>query len=254
MEPVADLLGGAGDRLCVVPDARMGAVPFPALFDGEHHLVDRWAITVSPTLVAAAGPVQPVVTPSRALVVAVADEGTPEMDEEARRVAGLLPGCTLLVDAEATVERFSQEVSGAGLVHVACHGTYRPDNPLFSRLRLRDRWMTSAEIVQLDLRGALVVLSACDSGTHGRASEPVGLGWALLAAGAAGVLVSQWPVDDAATRTLMGSLYERLVAGTPPDEALRQAQRHAAEQQPHPFFWGAFTYLTGPRTLDKDPR
>ena len=85
--------------------------------------------------------------------------------------------------------------------------------------------------------GALVVLSACESGSHGRRAEPVGIGWAFLAAGAAGVLVSHWPVDDAATATLMSALYEHLSAGEPPDSALRLAQLHAAEFQPHPFYW-----------------
>lgn len=252
LAPVEDLLDGVGDRLCIVPDGRMGSVPYPALFDGECHLVERWAVTVSPTLVDAARSSPQLDPGGRALVAAVADEYAPAMADEARLVAELLPNSRTLVAEDATVEAFAGAVSGAGLVHIACHGIYRPENPLFSRLRLWDRWMTSAEIVQLDVRGALVVLSACESGTHGRSTEPVGLGWAFLAAGAAGVLVSHWPVDDVATATLMTSLYQLLAAGEPPDRALRTAQLHAAESQPHPFYWGAFSYLVNPRV--EDPR
>ncbi len=246
LEPVAELLTDRGDRVCIVPDGRMGAVPFSALFDGERHVIERWAITVAPTLVPAGRPDLTVDVEGSATVVAVADEYAPAMDEEARLVVGLLPRSDLLAGDAATVAEFTRSVTGKHLVHVACHGVYRPDNPLFSRLRLTDRWMTSAEIVQLDLRGALVVLSACESGSHGRTAEPVGLGWAFLAAGAAGVLVSHWPVDDAATATLMSALYEHLSAGEPPDSALRLAQLHAAEFQPHPFYWGAFSYLVNP--------
>lgn len=252
LEPVAGLLTDVGDQLCIVPDGRMGAVPFPALFDGEHHLVERWAITTAPTLVPADRLDLVVRAGASATVVAVADEYAPAMDEEARLVVDLLPAATLLVGDDATVEAFSRSVTGRDLVHVACHGVYRPENPLFSRLRLTDRWMTSAEIVQLDLSGALVVLSACESGTHGRSAEPVGLGWAFLAAGASGVLVSHWPVDDAATSTLMTTLYEHLAAGTPPDRALRLAQLHAAESQPHPFYWGAFSFLVSPLAPEKE--
>ncbi len=250
MAPVEDLLTQVGERLCIVPDTRMGAVPFAALYDGSQHLLDRWAITVAPTLVPS-GRSHPT-SAAAATVVAVSDEFAPATDEEARRVASRLPGSTLLAGEEATVERFTRQVVGADLVHLACHGVHRPENPLFSRLRLHDRWMTSAEIVQLDLRGALVVLSACESGVHGRAAEPVGLGWAFLAAGAAGVLVSSWPVDDEATMVVMDSLYSWLAAGTPPDEALRRAQQHAADLQPHPYYWGAFSYLVRPHTLPED--
>ena len=252
LAPVADLLTGVGDRLCIVPDARLGAIPFPALFDGEAHLHERWAITVSPALVPADLPASTVREPARAVVVGVSDDDAPAMDDEARLVAGLLPAATLLVGAAATVEEMQRQVVDADLVHVACHGVYRPDNPLFSRLRLHDRWMTSAEIVQLDLRGALVVLSACDSGMHGRALEPVGLGWAFLAAGASGVLVSHWPVEDAATLALMTCLYGHLAAGAPTDQALRQAMSQLAQQHPHPFHWGAFTYLVRPRSLPEE--
>ena len=252
LAPLADLLVGHEDRLCVVPDARMGAIPFPALFDGEVHLYERWAITVSPSLVAADEACSRSLSSLRATVVGVADDDAPAMDDEARTVAGLLPTTTLLVGPDATVAQLQRHVAGADLVHVACHGIYRPDNPLFSRLRLHDRWMTSAEIVQLDLRGALVVLSACESGTHGRSLEPVGLGWAFLAAGAAGVLVSHWPVDDTATAALMAAFYRHLSGGLPPDQALRRAQAHVAQQQPHPFHWGAFTYLVRPRTFPEE--
>lgn len=253
LEPVIDLLADEDDRLCIVPDGRMGAVPFPALFDGEHHLVDRWAITTAPTLVPEDRPDLAGRAVGSATVVAVADEYAPAMDEEARLVVDLLPAATLLSGPDATVAEFSRSVTGRDLVHVACHGVYRPENPLFSRLRLTDRWMTSAEIVQLDLRGALVVLSACESGTHGRSAEPVGLGWSFLAAGAAGVLVSHWPVDDAATATLMSTLYGHLAQGVSPDRALRLAQLHAAESQPHPFYWGAFSYLVSPLVPCPDP-
>ncbi len=93
-----------------------------------------------------------------------------------------------------------------------------------------------------------MVLSACESGVHGRAAEPVGLGWAFLAAGASGVVVSQWPVDDQATLTMMAEFYRRLGAGLAPSHALRAAQLHTAEQHPHPYFWAPFSYVTSAAT------
>jgi CHAT domain-containing protein len=38
----------------------------------------------------------------------------------------------------------------------------------------------------------------------------------------------------------MAAFYARLAAGTNPAAALRVAQLHVKQQQPHPFFWAAF--------------
>lgn len=246
IEPVADLLVGLGPRLCVVPDGEMGTVPFAALHDGQVHLLDRWTITQAPSLLDVDGAAPALPRDARAVVAGVPDEDAPMVEREARAVAGCHPGAVLLAGPEATVEALSVSVPGADVVHVACHGLHQPQNPLFSRLRLHDRWLPSAEVVQLDLDGALVVLSACQSGTHASQREPVGLAWAFLAAGAAGVVVCQWHVADAATAEVMAGLHRALAAGTPADEALRSAQRDAVAGGLHPYFWAAFALVVGP--------
>ncbi len=246
VDPVADLLDDLGPRLCVVPDGEMGSVPFAVLHDGDGYLFERWTITLAPSLLPAGTPPAVVRPDASVTVVGVADVDAPSAAEEAITVARHHRDAVLLDGPAATVQAVTAAVTGADLVHVACHGLHQPDNPLFSRLRLHDRWMPSAEIVQLDLAGALVVLSACQSGTHGRHREPVGLAWAFLAAGAASAVVAQWHVADAATAQVMASLHEGLVAGLPADDALRAAQREAATAEVHPYFWGAFALVSSP--------
>jgi CHAT domain-containing protein len=56
-------------------------------------------------------------------------------------------------------------------------------------------------------------------------------------------LVSQWIVDDEATARLMIDFYSRLLAGDGPAAALRQAQRQALQDNPHPYFWAPFVIL-----------
>ena len=243
--PLGTLPGHESSRLSIVPDARMGAVPFHALHDGEQHLIERRQVTLAPTLAAALGD-QPGSSTGRTVVVSVSDEHTPAVVGESRRVADLHGGSLLLQGEAATVAAVSGAVSGAGVVHLACHGTHRFSDPLFSRLRLADRWMTAGEIVRLDVTGALVVLSACESGRHGHAAEPVGLGWAFLAAGASAVVVSHWAVPDEATAELMAEFHSRLAAGAPPGAALREAQLLALRRRPHPFFWAAFSHVPAP--------
>lgn len=246
VEPVADHLVDVGPRLCVVADGRMGTVPFGVLFDGESYLFERWTITLAPSVLFGGTGDLTVRPQARVTVVGVADDDAPLAVEEARGVAGRYPGAVLLDGPAATVARLTEAAAGADVVHVACHGLHQPRNPLFSRLRLHDRWMPSAEIVQLELDGALVVLSACQSGSHGRDREPVGLAWAFLAAGAAGVVVSQWHVADEATASVMASLHAGLAAGLSADEALRSAQTRAASAELHPYFWGAFALVASP--------
>ena len=106
--------------------------------------------------------------------------------------------------------------------------------------------MTASEILQIDLAGALVVLSACESGQLGRSAEPVGLSWAFLAAGAAGVVASRCVVDDASTAELMSRFHGELGDGKTPAAALRTAQLEVAAQQPHPYHWSSFGYVARP--------
>jgi CHAT domain-containing protein/tetratricopeptide (TPR) repeat protein len=110
--------------------------------------------------------------------------------------------------------------------------------------------LTADEIAGLDLRGTeWAVLSACDTGLGEiRSGEGVfGLRRAFQIAGARTVIMSLWPVDDAATRVWMRALYEgRLIRKLDTADAVRQAslsvlkQRRAAGQSTHPFYWAAF--------------
>lgn len=95
----------------------------------------------------------------------------------------------------------------------------------------------------------LVVLSACETGVGQiRAGEGVlGLRRALHAAGAGSLIMSLWPVDDAATREWMLELHRNLLDGELDTAAAsRRAslavleRRRAAGKSVHPFFWGAF--------------
>lgn len=250
VEPLVGGLGGPdGSPLVVVPPRSLLEVPFHALHDGSRPLLDRWSITVAPT---AAGAIEgaPRPTSACALVLAVPDDRAPSVEAEAQAVARLLPGARVLMGESATTSQLFDAAPTADLIHIACHGLYRSGNPLFSSLRLGDRWMTATTILELDLRGALVVLSACESGRQGGVTaEPVGLAWAFLAAGASGVVVSQWVVDDESTTGLMTAFHRELVGGAGPAAALRHAQILTAASHPHPYYWAPFSYVASPAAL-----
>ncbi|HEY3475094.1 MAG TPA: CHAT domain-containing protein, partial [Anaerolineales bacterium] len=136
--------------------------------------------------------------------------------------------------------------STANVLHMACHGRFRHDNPLFSSLQLSDTWLTVRDTYRLDLRRCeLVTLSACETGVNAVApgDEWIGLARGFFSAGAPSLLVSQWIVDDESTAELMILFYSRLQEGTSPASALRYAQCQLLKTKPHPFFWAPFVLM-----------
>jgi CHAT domain-containing protein/Tfp pilus assembly protein PilF len=152
----------------------------------------------------------------------------------------------------------SQVVGGAlagfSIAHLAAHGLVDPERPERSALllarfdaqgRRQQGRLTAEDVRRLDLPADLVVLSACQTalGRDFRGEGPMGLTHAFLSAGASGVVVSLWSVDDRATAVLMEQFYRGLLVGAlPPAEALRQAQL-ALWRDPEwsaPFYWAGF--------------
>lgn len=114
-----------------------------------------------------------------------------------------------------------------------------------------DGLLSASEIVGMELRADLVVLSACNTATPGGrrtgSGALSGLAEAFFRAGARTVLASHWQVPSAATSGLMKGVFTALGSDhlRPVDEALRAAQL-ASLAQPrtaHPFFWGAFVVI-----------
>jgi CHAT domain-containing protein len=131
---------------------------------------------------------------------------------EVPRVAGDHPDAVVLANGSATVERCLRAMDGAGLVHVAAHGRFRADNPMFSALEMADGPLTVHDLEQLGRAPHRIVLSACDSGVMVPvgAGELLGLASALMSMGTAGILASVAPVNDEATVELMVQLHRGL--------------------------------------------
>jgi CHAT domain-containing protein/tetratricopeptide (TPR) repeat protein len=244
--PLANALAGRGHVL-VVPHAQLGLIPFAALHDGGHFLAQHHQLAIVPSarlalrgLARRAGPIQ------RALVLGESSR-LPYAANEAHLVAGFFPEGQAFVDEQATIATLLANAGNADVIHLACHGQFRSDNPMFSALHLHDGPLTVELAESLSLKSGMVVLSACETGlaTLGTGDEMVGLVRAFLIAGTARVLASLWPVDDAITAEFMASFYSALCRGDSPAIALQRAQDAVRLKHPHPFYWAAFTLHGG---------
>jgi CHAT domain-containing protein len=237
---------GAPQKLAIVPHGVLHRVPFHALFDGEAYLLERFEVSYAPSAKVYSLCQERV---SRgldsALALGVADPLIPAVTEEARVVARHLPAAEVLTDRRATVEALRDKAPGCGVLHLACHGMYRSDNPMFSSLKLYDSWLTATEVLDLDLAGALVILSACESGRNEvfAGDELIGLTRAFLGAGTATLVASLWLVQDETTAQLMEKWYENLREGVGRAAALREAQLALKDAFPHPYYWAPFVLI-----------
>lgn len=144
---------------------------------------------------------------------------------------GALPAlrATVLTGKTATAEATLAALDGAALAHLACHGHFRADSPLFSSLELADGPLNVYELQNLRRAPEIVVLSACDlalSQLH-PGDELLGLAAALLGMGTRTVVASVVPVPDAESRRVMLDFHRELASGSRPAEALAHAQARA---------------------------
>ncbi|MEU7319282.1 CHAT domain-containing tetratricopeptide repeat protein [Streptomyces griseoviridis] len=150
---------------------------------------------------------------------------------------------TLLEHEDARVPRVLRELDGAALAHIAAHGTFRADSPLFSSLRMADGPLIVHDFERLDRSPHRIILSSCDTARLASvgADELLGLVTALLPLGTAGVVASSAPVNDAAVVPLMLALHKGLSTGLSLAEALRDARAALPGDALHQATGWAFT-------------
>jgi CHAT domain-containing protein len=168
--------------------------------------------------------------PQRVLAVDAQAPGMTKLDgikAETGAVQRICGGrCHRLSDAgsEAVLDRLTDH----HVVHFACHGTAALHDPLDSALHLSDGSITLGRLLARPAGGQrLAVLSACKTNVPARGlpDEVVSLPSGFMAAGAAGVVATQWPVADQAAGLLSARFHEFWRDGATAALALDQAQR-----------------------------
>ncbi|MEU7305152.1 CHAT domain-containing protein [Streptomyces sp. NPDC007206] len=219
------LLGGAAAHLgsgpvVIVPPGALHRVPWALL----PALRDR-VLSVSPSAGSwlRARETEP---PPGGRQVLVRGPGLATGGAEVPELAGRYGAATVLEGDEAQVPRVLEHLDGAALAHLAAHGTFRADSPLFSALRMADGPLIVHDFERLARSPYRIILSSCDTARLASvgADELLGLVTALLPLGTAGVVASSAPVNDAAVVPLMLALHKGLDTGLSLAEALRDAR------------------------------
>jgi tetratricopeptide (TPR) repeat protein len=219
------LLGLAADDLgtgpvVVIPPGRLHAVPWSLLPSLRNRVV---SVAPSASTWLHAHRTQP---PRNDRVTLIVGPGLETGGAEIPQLVRHYPGATVLGHGTATADNTLAALDGAWLAHIAAHGTFRADNPLFSSLRLDDGPLTVHDFERLRRAPYRLVLSSCDSGVAAPvgADELLGLVSSLIPLGAAGILASVVPVNDRAAVPLMVALHDKLQNGATLPEALFEAR------------------------------
>jgi CHAT domain-containing protein len=239
--PLRSQLGGR--HLIVVSHELLHYVPFHALFDGEQYLGDAFTISHAPSAsiyIQCHEKQADCVGPS--LVLGVPDASTPAIHEELESVAKMVPEAEVFLGSDASSNVLRQRGSRSRLIHIAAHGFFRQDNPMFSGIRLGDTFLTLHDLYGLKLAADQVTLSGCSTGLSVVAGgdELIGLMRGLLAAGARTLLLTLWDVHDRSTAEFMKEFYSRMYDGRDRSAALREAMQEIRKSYPHPYYWAPF--------------
>jgi tetratricopeptide (TPR) repeat protein len=220
------LLGPAGRHLgdgpvVIIPPGKLHPIPW-ALIPALGDRVVSIAPSASAWMRARAAP-----PPSHRRVTLARGPGLATDGAEVPVVAGLYEDVTVLAEGDATAEKVLRALDGAWLAHIAAHGRFRAESPMFTSLRMHDGPLTVYDFEQLRRAPHRLILSSCDSGVlaPAGADELLGLVSSLLPLGTAGMIAAIVPLNDHATVPVMVDLHRFIRSGHTMAESLYETRR-----------------------------
>jgi tetratricopeptide (TPR) repeat protein len=227
---LGDLLLGhleeaAGDApIVIVPSGSLSGMLWPALPGLENR-----EVVISPSITAWSERMiekttEPLSTPGRVTLVAGPD--LPAVKAELTALRKVHRASVILRGSRATVKAALAAFETSDLMHVASHGTFRRDNPLFSTFRLADGPLTVYELERLGRVPRSIVLSSCSAGSASvrPGDELMGAAIAFLHLGARSLIAPTDAVDDELTSNLMTLVHRHIARGSSLAGALSSAQ------------------------------
>ncbi|KOP23930.1 hypothetical protein AMR41_23610 [Hapalosiphon sp. MRB220] len=269
IKPFADELESTKAReqsqiktLVFVLDGSLRNLPMAVLYDGQRYLVERYAVSVTPTLQL----LEPKPLHREALSVLIAGasdapsfkkEGLEAIDNVAVELKGIeenIQDNQTLENQEFIKKNVQAKINRTpfSIVHLATHGkfSYNPEQTYIldwnERIKVKDldnllrfNYQRSANPIDL------LILSACETAT-GDKRAALGLAGVAIRAGARTTLASLWQINDASTAEFMIKFYQELNREqVTKAEALRNTQlaflkASSDRDYNRPYHWSAF--------------
>ncbi|CAN5882533.1 CHAT domain-containing protein [soil metagenome] len=277
IEPIAQQLRGIR-TICIVPDGFLWNLPFQALMTGSnHYLIEDHSLYYAHSLSVLREMTKERVAKEKREASLIAfgnpvigkDEQSneelcplPEAETEVTSVAKTfgLASNKVFIGTEASEKTFRRLAPTYATIHLATHGVLDNRQPLYSHLLLtktegdpeNDGLLEAREIMNLDLRADLAVLSACETanGKIAPGEGVMGMSWAFFVAGSRSMLVSQWKVNSASTSEVMVNFYQALKSEENHScgkkaSALRKTALKTMKdpRYRHPFYWAGFVMI-----------
>lgn len=260
-------LGDGVTRLVIAADGPLYQLPFEALIVGGAPIGTRFEMVTAPSATLWLRLRQsPLTNERQAIILAdpavsgVTPDGMKRLEplpfarREAEAIRARLPdGSAELFVGDAATEAYLKRASFSEhrLLHLAAHARADAAFPERSAVFLapgdgnNDGWLQPREIASLDLRGLIVVLSACESaeGTLVSGEGPLSLARAFFAGGASAVVATRWALRDDDAASVMEHFYDALAAGRDPSAALHAARRDAMADGRPAAVWAGLVLL-----------
>ncbi|HOP07791.1 MAG TPA: CHAT domain-containing protein [candidate division Zixibacteria bacterium] len=232
-------LPGSG-KLLLIPEGRLTNLPWQALMIDGKHLVDRYTLTLAPSLRHFQHARQLRINSPKQVVMIGRTDGLKYVDQE---LAGL-PSKNEDTEWLSPCHRAAvPDRSSARLWHYTGHASLRSDNPFYSALELEDGPMFAADFRLRHNRVGLVMLAGCRTGQQSSlpGEESSGLVRSMLEMGARNVIASHWAVVDQSAALWMNRFYEYYNAGRSASTAARRSAIDVREQYRMACHWAAFS-------------
>jgi len=266
------LAAGEYQRLIIIPDGELTAVPFSALRIGADRksVIEKIEVVQAPSInvwaeLSADG--RKGHNPEGQALIVASDAGgrlgNEQLDNiqytlaEANSIKNILGDkAKVLTSPMLSRDSIQRSLSAnPSVLHIAAHGVYSSALPAYSGLVLdnspssRELWL-APEISRSSYALDLVVLSACESnqGQYIDGEGLMSLGRSFLESGVRQVVGSLWRVEDQSTSELMASFYQALYnKNLTASAALKSAQQSLLESRDKafkdPYYWAGFTLM-----------
>ncbi|MCP3897480.1 CHAT domain-containing protein, partial [Moraxella sp.] len=249
------------DTLVVVPEGKLRLIPFSTLHDGEHFLVEKYAMALTPGLTLL-DPKPIRWDNSNILLVGLSDAvqeypPLPNVPKELQTILDSTQGIAnskRILNAEYSIKNLRHQLkrSDYSVIHLATHAEFNADPERTYLLTYKDKMTMNKlqEVIGLGQSQAapleLLTLSACQTAV-GDDRAALGLAGVAVKAGARSAIATLWFVDDEATSIAITQFYQQLLKtpGLSKAKALQNVQKKLITQDRywHPSYWAPFLLI-----------